>query len=152
MECPMEARGNEDLLLDYASGRLAPAAAAVLERHLEGCERCRAWANSQKAVWSALETWEAPPAAAGFDRELYQRIEREWRRAWWVPPLLRLRPALSLALASVLVFFAFLIQFPRPARQIEMVDADRLERALDDMEMLRELSLSPAPAPQSEQM
>jgi anti-sigma factor RsiW len=151
MECPMEARGNEGLLLDYGCGRLAPAAAAVLERHLEDCDRCRAWVNSQKAVWFSLEAWEAPAATASFDRDLYLRIEREGRRAWWRPPL-RLRPALSLALASVLVFFAFLIQFPRPARQIEMVDADRLERALDDMEMLRELSLSPLPVAQPEQM
>jgi anti-sigma factor RsiW len=152
MDCPMETRGGEDLLLDYTSGRLAPAAAAGFERHLEHCERCRTWANSQKAVWSALEAWEAPPAPAGFDRELYRRIEQETHRDWWAWPALRLRPALSLAVATVLVFFAFLVQFPKPAKQTEVVDADRLERALDDVDMLRELSLAPAPASDPEQM
>jgi len=148
----METRGSEDLLLDYASGRLAPAAAAVLERHFEHCERCRTWANSQKAVWAAMEWWEAAPASAGFDRKLYQSIEQEGREGRWLWPALRFRPALSLALASALVFFAILVQFPRPATQVEVVDADRLERALDDVDMLRELSLAPSPASQSRQM
>lgn len=148
----METRGSEDLLLDYVSGRLAPAAAAALERHFEHCERCRAWVNSQKAVWAAMESWEAPPAPADFDRNLYRQIEQEASRGWRLWPALRFRPAFSVALASALLAFAILVQFPRPATEVEVVDADRLERALDDVDMLRELSLAPEAASQMQQM
>jgi hypothetical protein len=92
-----------------------------------------------------------------FDRKLYRRIEQEERARRWsglIRPLrgLGLRPALSLALASVVLLAAFLMrpQPPKPAplpqqAQVETLDADRLERTLDDVEMLRQLNVgSPA--------
>lgn len=149
MECPVRARENAAVLLDYCAGKLDPPAAAVLERHLEQCEACRGWLKDQQAVWTALEAWEAAPVSLDFDRRLYRRIEQEQRPAW---RRLAWRPAFSLALASLVVLAALLIRPPKPVdrphqAQVETLDADRLERTLDDMEMLRQLSAAPSAEP-----
>jgi len=86
-----------------------------------------------------------------FNRRLYRRIDEEERTSFWIrwvrPWLgLRWRPALSLAAASAAVVAAFLVQAPqsapRPA-ETEIVDAEQVERALDDLDMLRQLNLVP---------
>lgn len=160
MECPIQARVQAEVLLDYCAHRLNPQAAAVLERHFEHCAACTAWVESQKAVWTALDAWEAAPVSADFDRQLYRRMQAEERPAWWralLGPLagLNLRPALSLAVASALALAVFLMRAPTSNEisphqaQVETLDADRLERALDDVEMLRQLNLVPATDSQS---
>jgi anti-sigma factor RsiW len=152
MECPVKEHEKTDLLLDYCADRLDPRTSALLESHIASCPDCCAWIEAQRSVWAALDTWEAPPVSPGFDRALYQRIAaEESRMPWWqaaLRPLLvwKLRPALSMALASLLVLAAFLMQIPRPpappqpgAVHVEAFDADRLEKALDDVELLRQL-------------
>jgi anti-sigma factor RsiW len=159
MECPVQTGENADLLLAYCARRLDPATAAVLERHMEHCEACRAFGEGQRTVWSALDVWEALPVAQDFDRRLYARIAEEgyggvWSR--WLRPWLPLnfRGALSLAAASAVVLVAFLVQSPRSApgpAEVEVVDAEQVESALDDLDMLRQVNLVPraeaAPGP-----
>ena len=151
MECPVQNREHADLLLKYCARRLDAETAAVLERHMEHCEACRAFGEAQKTVWAALEVWEAMPVSEDFDRRLYARIGQEERRgvwgglvrSWWP---LNWRPALSLAAASVIVVVALLVQSPVSAPQpaeAEAVDAEQVERALDDLEMLRQVNLVP---------
>jgi anti-sigma factor RsiW len=160
MECPVQSRDNADLLLAYCARKLDPETAAVLERHMEHCAPCRAFGEAQKAVWTALDTWEAMPVTEDFDRRLHVRIAQEENRGYWsrlVRPWLPLnfRPALSLAAASVVVLVAFLVQSPQSAPQpaeVEIVDAEQVERVLDDLEMLRQVNLVPkveAPAVQA---
>ena len=48
---------------------------AILERHIAICPACREFAAGQRAVWQALDTWEAAPVSPDFDRRLYRRIE-----------------------------------------------------------------------------
>jgi hypothetical protein len=105
-------------------------------------------------VWRALDEWKAPPPSEDFDRRLYKRIQAEERGAGWLASLWpwRPRPVFALAAASVMALAVALVHAPGPAvaprppvQQAEMVDADRLERALDDMEMLEQLSAAPAP-------
>jgi hypothetical protein len=89
-----------------------------------------------------------------FDRRLEERIAREQRPAGWLALVwpwkqLNLRPALSLAAASVVALAVFLTHSPNPAppaqrTQIESAEADHLERALDDLEMMRQLTATPA--------
>ena len=122
--------------------------------------------EEQRAVWTALDQWEAAPISPGFDRQLYARIAREENRIPWWQAIVKslwagsspssLRPALSLALASLLVLAAFLLERPRSSTlpltapgHSESLDADRLERALDDVEMLRQLSAAESPDSQS---
>jgi anti-sigma factor RsiW len=160
MECPAATRKSAETLMDYCAGKLGPEAAAALESHLEGCEACRGWIEAQRSALQAMETWEAPPVSPDFDRRLYQRIEQEEVPAWWAAlvwpwrGVKLLRPAFSLALVSMVVLAALIMRSPNlpppPQRaQLETLDADRLERTLDDLEMLRQLSFAPATDPQS---
>lgn len=155
MECPVQNPEHADLLLNYCARRLDPETAAVLERHMEHCEACRAFGAAQRTVWEALEVWEAMPVSEEFDRRLYDRISREERRGfwgglvhpWWPP---KLRPALSLAAASAVAVVALLVQSPRSApgpAEVEVMDAEQVERALNDLEMLRQVNLVPQAEP-----
>ncbi|MBM3774355.1 MAG: hypothetical protein FJW37_04250 [Acidobacteria bacterium] len=152
MVCPIEEHGGAQVLLDYCARRLAPAAGAALEHHLQECARCRAFFRRQSAVWEALETWEVPPAAGEFDRRLYERVAAEGRRSWWARlagPAGRdrgvLRPAFALASVTLILAGAFLLEGPRhlaggnPSYQAQTEVAEQVERALEDLEMLREL-------------
>ena len=146
MKCPIETPENAGVLLDYCAGKLDADTAAGLERHFADCGHCRDWVAAQKNVWAALDAWEVEPAGADFDARLYRRIGAEaregvWGRlAGWLPRL-GFRPALPLALAcSVLLAFVLLRTPPPAPPTLGSLDADRLERALDDVEMLRQLN------------
>lgn len=159
MDCPMGTPDGMELLLGYCARRLDVETASALEGHIAACPACQAWTQSQSQVWTALEAWEPAPVSADFDRQLYARLRTEREgRGWWgalVRPWLDLsglRPALSLGLAGLLVVVAFWMQKPKmtpsPAptqAQTETLDPDRLEKALDDVEMLRQLSLTGTP-------
>jgi len=154
MECPAREREKAAVLMEYCARKLDPQSAAVVERHVAQCGACQDWIRAQQAVGAALDGWKAAPVSSDFDRKLYQRIEQEERPGRWgglFRPLrgLSLGPALSLALASVVLLAAILIRPapPQPAplpqqAQVESLDADRLERALDDVEMLRQLNVA----------
>ncbi len=151
MECPVQAQENADLLLAYCARRLDPERAEVLERHMQVCAACRAFGESQQAVWSALDLWEATPVSEDFDRRLYARLGSEERAGFWnrqVRPWfpLPLRGMLPAAVASVIVMVAFLVQSPTSApspAQVEAVEAEQVERALSDLDMLRQLNVLP---------
>jgi hypothetical protein len=158
--CPLETRENAHLLLDYCTRKLEPESASVLERHIAVCSACRNFANGQRAVWQALDSWEAQPVSLDFDRRLYRRIEA--RSPWW-DVLLRpftivtLRRGLPAAVMTCLLVVAGVL-LERPAAppapgdvvQVDSVQPEQVERALDAMEMLAEFSHhvraeSPAP-------
>jgi hypothetical protein len=161
MECPAKERDGAAVLLDYCTRKLDPRRGAVVARPVAHGAACQDCIQAQQAVWAALDGWEAVPVSPDFDRKLYRRIEREERPARWGERLwplrgLSLRPALSLALASVVLLAAILIRPapPRPVHapqqaQVESLDADRLERALDDVEMLRQLDAGSSAGSQS---
>ena len=161
MECPVQNREHADVLLKYCARRLDPETAAVLERHMEHCEACRAFGEGQRSVWASLDVWEAMPVSEDFDRRLYTRIGEEERRGFWsglVRPWwpLQLRPALSVAAASVVLVVAWLVHSPgsepRPA-EAEAVDVEQVESVLDDLEMLQQVNLVPkAEAPTAQAM
>ena len=151
MNCPLETRENAQVLLDYCTRKLEPESVAILERHIAVCSACREFASSQRAVWEALDAWEAAPVSADFDSRLYRRIEA---RAWWRDLLRRpFRPAMlwrgvpATAMACLLVMAGIVLQrsavSPTPApddTQVEAVQPEQVERTLDAMEMLNEFS------------
>src|SRR5579863_10126731 len=83
MRCPIETEENAEVLLAYCARRLDPEVAAILEGHMKVCPACRSFQESQQVVWESLDSWEALPVSAEFDRKLYQRIEAEGRSSWW---------------------------------------------------------------------
>jgi anti-sigma factor RsiW len=108
----MNAHLNQELLIDYLHGELAPGEDAALQQHLDSCAACRARyqeevelsealrgyaraterelpAGVRNAVWAAIESGERTPS-------LVQRVN-----AW-------LRPAVALPIAAALVLAAYL--------------------------------------------
>jgi anti-sigma factor RsiW len=152
MNCPIETRESAELLLAYCNRKLDAQSTAILERHMEICPACREFASGQRAVWEALDAWEPAPVTADFDRRLYRRIDREV--SWW--HLLRrpLRPVLVrqglpiAAAACLLVMAGVLLERPAGAppaaqpqsAQVEALQPDQVDHALDAMYMLGEFS------------
>jgi predicted anti-sigma-YlaC factor YlaD len=87
IDCP----GNE-LLIEYAAGRLRGADSAAVERHMGECDGCRDFVGRQQAVFDALDAWDEPAVPADFDRRLQERI---FRPSWRERALAALRPALT---------------------------------------------------------
>jgi anti-sigma factor RsiW len=152
----MESREHAEWLLDYRAGKLDPESAARLEEHIATCGACEEFARGQRAVWEALDGWEAAPVSADFDRRLYGRIEAQV--SWWD---LLIRPFRSsfravtprgilaaTAAACLLLTAGILLEQPAlppaPApndmAQMDTVQPEQVVRTLDAMEMLNEFS------------
>ncbi|HWC97198.1 MAG TPA: hypothetical protein VG456_10620 [Candidatus Sulfopaludibacter sp.] len=152
MNCPLESRESSALLLAYSSGRLDAENALPVLRHLESCAACRQFVESQSLVWDALDTWQAEPISAEFDRRLYERIERQV--SWWDMLLRPFRPllvrqGLPIAAATGLLIAAgvFLdrqaavVPLPPPASaQVEALQPDQVEHVVSEMEMLNQFN------------
>ena len=156
MNCPMENREHGQWLLDYRAGKLEPKLEAGLEEHIAACGACGEFARGQRAVWEALDGWEAAPVSADFDRRLYRRIEAQV--AWWEllvrpfrSPLRAVTPRgilAATAAACLLLTAGALLErpaiSPAPAptdmAQVDTVQPEQVERTLDAMEMLNEFS------------
>lgn len=152
MRCPIETQDNAELLLAYCSRSLDAERMARLEEHIRDCPSCREFAFGQRAVWEALDTWEAAPVSRDFDRRLYQRIQQEV--SWWdllVRPFrpLLVRQGLPIAATAGLVLMAGLL-FQHPSNvppstapesaQVEAMPPEQVEHALDEMETMREFN------------
>lgn len=151
MRCPVQ-DGNPDILLDYCARRLTPEVASILVEHMAVCEDCRRIAEAQEHVWAALDTWKPMPVSEDFDERLYARISAEERRSFWSRLLgdrLSWKPALSLAGACAALVFAVYLNAPAPApaplpetSRIDAMETEQIERAVEDMDMLRQLSIA----------
>src|SRR5580704_1271042 len=154
MNCPMENREAEELLLNYVSGALDAQAAASFDQHILSCAACREFAHGQKAVWQALDLFEPASISTDFDRRLYQRLEKV---SWWDrmvaalhSPMLTHRGLPIAATAAALLVAAVVWERPAavpPAKpqaplsaEVQTLQPDQVQRALDDMEMLREFN------------
>lgn len=147
--------GEETELLAYSARKLNAERAAAVERHLENCTSCREFVAGQRAVWEALEGWEMPEVSAGFDQRLYERIERDGA-PWWRRAARRLHPRYALpaaAAACLLIVAGLVLEQPRPAApapaaaaQAAPMQAEQLEHAADDVQMLTEFSRAVRPS------
>jgi anti-sigma factor RsiW len=148
MNCPLQTRDHAQQLLDYCSRKLDPQSTAILEQHIAVCPECRDFAAQQRAVWDALDSWEAAPASADFDRKLYARIENDipWWRSLLRPVTAHWNVAASAAGVFVLLAAGVILNRPaavappKPpeAAQIETVQPEQVEHALDAMDLLAE--------------
>jgi len=119
------------------------------------CSACCALAERQRELWAALDVWSSTPVPPDFNDRLYARIAaeknpwwRQWTQARWPGAW---RPALPVAFACAALLTAFLLKEP-PAQNdatspaLEAPQIEQVERALDDVEMLKQLGLTPARA------
>jgi len=152
MNCPLESEENSALLLAYSSGRLDAESAVGVLRHLDACPACRTFVQSQAAVWESLDSWQAAPVSADFDRRLYQRIEQQV--SWWDRLLRPVRPLLSIqglpiaAAAGVLIMAGILLDrqavivppsVPESA-QVDALQPDQVQHAVNELEMLNQFN------------
>jgi hypothetical protein len=159
MRCPIENADHAELLLDYCARKLSGRPLEEFERHLVLCLKCKEFCSRQEALWNTLDVWEAEPVGEQFDSKLYARIESFENRSWWQRMAGRgfaRRPAVSLAGACAALAVALLVHGPanqpriapvnvRETRETTRVDAlepEQIERALEDLEMLKQLSPS----------
>jgi len=152
IRCPLQSPENAEVLLAWCARKLDPETSALLERHIEHCPECRAFADQQRAVWEALDAWEAAPVSEDFDVRLFQRIghEPQARRRGAVSGWLRFR--VPVAAASLLLAAVLLLRSPHPLgapdERVGISEVENAEMALEDIEMLRTLGLmAPADAP-----
>jgi len=151
MKCPMETREYE-VLLAYSSHKLDAAEQSLLDGHVESCPACREFVLAQRAVCDALDAWEAGPVTADFDRRLFRRIDE---RVSWFDRVVRpfqwfgFRHVVPIAASAGVVLMAGLllqrtaVMPPGPERdtaQMEALQPEQLERALDEMDALSQLS------------
>jgi len=142
MRCPIQTKETAELLLAYCARKLEPETRAVLERHMERCPECRAFAEQQKAVWEALDAWEGAPVSEDFDVRLFARIERDRRTSRRA----RLRLHVPVAAASLLLAAVLWLRSPwwsaaPESEDTSVVEVETVEAALEDIEMLRALEL-----------
>jgi len=160
MNCPIRNEETAELLLAYTARRLDPAKTAILESHMGVCPECAEFRVRQEMVWQALDTWEAAPVTPDFNRRLYRRIEFEdaapWYRRLFSTPWTMWKPAIPLACAGLLVVVGFVLDHPvsrtappagAPAVRVSVTEAEQVENALDDLQLLRQLDSSTASAP-----
>ena len=158
MDCPIKTQENTDWLLDYAAGRLRGQRAAQFARHVDTCGDCAAFVSAQQVVWNALDQWEPEALSLDFDRRLYESIEEARPSSALLRALRRLfgplqplwRPVVPLAAACLLIVAGVMLHAPRavivPAdspMRVEKIEPEQVERTLDDMQMLRELAVTP---------
>ena len=148
---------EEAELVAHGARRLDAERAAAVERHLEACASCREFVARQRTVWATLDGWEAPPVPASFDERLYRRMAED-RAPWWkaaarLIPDLRMRYALPAAAAACLLIVAGLMwqrpgeapPAPASSAQVAPLQADQVEHALDDVQMLTDFSRAVRP-------
>ncbi|MGA2272256.1 MAG: hypothetical protein ABSH00_01795 [Bryobacteraceae bacterium] len=147
MKCPLETREDAEILVAYSSRVLNGGDTELLEAHLQCCSACREFVSGQRAVWEALDGWEAAPVSADFNRRLYARMAREvswWQRMRGRMGLLLVYRALPVAAVAALVAVGVLLERPAPPRvppqpvtaQVEGLQPDQVVHALDEMEVL----------------
>ncbi len=154
MDCPIKTQENREWLLDYSAGRLDHQHAVMVERHVEGCPDCARFVAEQRVVWEALGEWEPREISPDFNRRLYQRIDQA-KPASWLDRLARpfqplWRPLVPLAAACLLIVAGVALHTPTATlhpnaeqAHVESVEPEQVERTLDDLQMLRELALTP---------
>jgi anti-sigma-K factor RskA len=150
MQCPVD----YEMVVSYAAGALSAAEEAALDQHLETCAECRRVVDAQRAVWSALDAWTPAPVSPDFDQKLYRRIAAEEQAGWrtrilrtWPGAHWSWRPAMPLGAACAALIAVFLLQQPAPqhaspVQSTQKVDIEQVERALDDLDMLKQLGVT----------
>jgi Putative zinc-finger len=158
MNCPPKTGEGAEVFIAYTARTLPAETEEALQQHLKECADCRRTAQAQCAVWSALDAWSPAAVSSNFDEKLYARIAAEAQKPWWRRVLSgnldrglsmdwSWKPAMPVAAACAALLAAFVLQSPVPEHQAQVgvqpkVDIEQVERALDDIDMLKQLGLA----------
>jgi hypothetical protein len=137
MRCPLQTDETAGLLLDYSARRLDAASTAALERHMEVCAECRQFGEGQNALWTLLESWEPEETSLDFQRRFWASAAEEDRRRWWNG--ISWKPAVPVTALCALLLVGTLRTAPAPEPAPVGVEAEHIEQALADLDMLAQL-------------
>ena len=157
--CPKAIRGGEATLVAFVAGKVRGPDGARLRAHLEDCERCRDYVEGQRAIWQLLDDWQPELQNTNFNSDFASRLAHLPPEPWFVEIGRRvaarmLKPAFTFsAIAAVLAVSVYVrnpfvasghTQFvPRTVasapRVISPVEAEQVDRAIDDMQLLHQL-------------
>lgn len=147
MQCPTRTGEGVEVILAYLGGKLSDARKTEIEAHLEECQPCQELLLAQSVVFDAMDAWKPAPISADFDHRVQTRIQDEESRSGWWRALFRpvlpfsLKPALAVATFCLLLVAGLLLR-PRAqvdtggVAQVEPVDIEQFEQAVEDLEML----------------
>ena len=138
---------DAEILLNYATGLLAPAQVLELEQHAGHCSSCAKLLTAQREVWTALDTFSVPDVSVNFDQLLYARIAAEqqqalWARWWkrWFVEFPAWKPALAGAVACAVLAVGLTVRAPHADNSTKQAsidnDIEQVEQVLEDLEML----------------
>ena len=141
-----------EIILQSGEG---PPAGSVEHRefmaYLAKSPECRELYEQQQALWQELDAWEAVDPSSGFDHRLRAALEAD--TPWWSRAFLSLRPGFAVGLAGLLLAAAAVVRQQssrgtdpaiaviEPAEDPQFYQ--RLDSALDDIEMLRDFEVLP---------
>lgn len=152
MTCLRDHEHGADLLIGYLEDTLTPEQRGEIDGHALACPDCR----ELLAVQMTLDEFPAPEVSSDFDARLYERIaaEEEVRPRFWSPFWTKLgewlwRPAIPLTVAAAVVAGVLWLRPADPVEQPPLkaeakqpvdFDAQQLEQALQDLELLMPLT------------
>jgi len=158
MRCTLGLDENWELVVGHAARTLDPRTQASFEQHLKSCQACSKTVAVQQAVWDALDESPAVSVSPDFDRRLQARIAHQ-QVGWWLRKRLDQiwHVAVPVVAACVVFGVALWLNHPQPVEvaapalsqlqdsqrsllQQPLPQVDKLEHALDDMDMLGQLS------------
>jgi hypothetical protein len=142
MDCLRDHDQGADLLIGYLEDTLTVEQRREIDDHALGCTDCR----ELLAVQAMLDEFPAPEVSADFDARLFARLaEEDAKPAWWERMGSWLwRPAIPLAAAAAVVVGMVWMRpgaepvedAPKQASILQEIDAQELEQALQDLELL----------------
>ncbi len=77
---PLSCQELVELITDYLEGALTPADVARFDRHLDGCDGCRAYVEQMQATIDALGHLPPESLSPEAERELLTAF-RDWRES-----------------------------------------------------------------------
>jgi ferric-dicitrate binding protein FerR (iron transport regulator) len=141
-----------EIILQSGEG---PPAGSVEHRefmaYLEKSPECRELYEQQQMLWQELDVWEAVEPSRGFDRRLAAALEAD--TPWWRRAFLSLQPGFAVGLAGLLLVASAVVRQQsdrvadpsvavfEPAEDPQFYQ--RLDNALDDIEMLTDFEVLP---------
>ena len=141
---------SAEVLFAYIDGTLDEQQAEALDRHAAGCVPCQTLIDGQRAMWTALDAWEAPELSPDFNRNLHAAVAAAGDRGWrgWLSNVFTVRklmiPAGALALLVATIAFVQMPQMPQNPEVdqkagIESNEVRQIEGTLDDLDVLSTL-------------
>lgn len=89
-----------------------------------------------QAILKLLDEFEAPPVSLDFNRRLWQTLEAAPPPSFFGLAKTLLKPAIPLAVLTALVVAGFAFDHHPASPGVTTLDADRMERTLDDIQLL----------------